>query len=312
MQCRHLMLHAACAVLAAAASAPALGQNLLTDPSFEDGVVSACDQAIMPDTWESLNLTPDTYSFDCDVAMGLGPMAFGNFPSLPAAHSGLRFAAGAETADITPESFGQIVSGLVPGDTYRFSGFFARSDRHTGAGEFEVWMADATDPMARVYVGSLGSAATQGAWTEDAVEFTMPNLGASQYLELWPHALTDPAACYMAADDLALEWVASPVAAPAPHTRTAGATLALASRTPVRGVAQFAITLPAASAVRVTIHDAGGRLIATLCDGPRAAGRTLVAWDGQVRGAVAASGVYTAQLSVGGRTVAEQLCLVVR
>ncbi len=301
-------------VLAVAATACLAGttaaQNLLTDPGFEEGLVSDCAQALMPDTWQTLALTPDTYSFDCETAMGLGPAAFGNFPSLPAAHGGLRFAAGAETWDITPESFGQLVSGVVPGDLYHVSGFFARSDRLLGAGGFDVYMADAADPMNRVHVATIGALAVPGEWSQDDAEFVMPNLGTTQYIEFWPHAMSDPAECYIAADDLGLEWVGS-VAVDGPGERLSGATLELASAAPVRGAARFGVTLPRDGAARVTVVDAGGRCVATLCDGARTAGRSVLTWDGTVHGVRAANGVYTAQLRLDGRIVAERRCLLV-
>jgi hypothetical protein len=51
--------------------------------------------------------------------------------------------------------------------------------------------------------------------------------------------------------------------------------------------------LPAASSVRLSIHDAGGRLIRTLVDEDRGAGPHAISWDGKTdSGAEASSGIY--------------------
>jgi len=55
--------------------------------------------------------------------------------------------------------------------------------------------------------------------------------------------------------------------------------------------------LPAAGPVRLTIHDARGRLVATLVQGQQPAGALSVAWDGRDQaGRAVASGVYHARL----------------
>jgi hypothetical protein len=55
--------------------------------------------------------------------------------------------------------------------------------------------------------------------------------------------------------------------------------------------------LPRAGAVNVSVHDAAGRLVRELSNGPRAAGRHEVEWDGRdTAGRRAASGVYFVRL----------------
>jgi photosystem II stability/assembly factor-like uncharacterized protein len=58
------------------------------------------------------------------------------------------------------------------------------------------------------------------------------------------------------------------------------------------------VRLTAGGTARLTIHDATGRAIATLVDGPLAAGRHPVGWDGRTAsGEPAAAGVYFARLN---------------
>ena len=58
-------------------------------------------------------------------------------------------------------------------------------------------------------------------------------------------------------------------------------------------------SLDAPSRLRLTVHDASGRLVTTLVDGPGAPGIHAVAWGGRdARGAQVASGVYFLRLEV--------------
>ncbi|MCB9514387.1 MAG: hypothetical protein H6694_08765 [Candidatus Latescibacteria bacterium] len=71
--------------------------------------------------------------------------------------------------------------------------------------------------------------------------------------------------------------------------------------------------LEAAGQVRLEILDAQGRSIRRLLDAPLSAGPGYVLWDGHDdRGALAASGVYLARLSVDGREAGRQKLLLVK
>lgn len=62
--------------------------------------------------------------------------------------------------------------------------------------------------------------------------------------------------------------------------------------------AEIALTLPGAGPVRLAVHDAAGRRLATLVDGHLPAGRHLVVWNGRdAAGRDAASGVYWVRAS---------------
>ncbi|MHB8078115.1 MAG: FlgD immunoglobulin-like domain containing protein [Candidatus Krumholzibacteriia bacterium] len=73
---------------------------------------------------------------------------------------------------------------------------------------------------------------------------------------------------------------------------------------------ELAFVLGAAAHVRLTLHDARGRLVAVLTDADRAAGRHAVIWNGtDARGRPAPSGAYFARLRVGGETRVGRLVL---
>jgi flagellar hook assembly protein FlgD len=61
----------------------------------------------------------------------------------------------------------------------------------------------------------------------------------------------------------------------------------------------------------LTIHDAAGRLVRRLVDGPCAVGTQSVQWDGRIEdGGVAPAGVYFARLQANGVTRTGKLVLV--
>lgn len=80
--------------------------------------------------------------------------------------------------------------------------------------------------------------------------------------------------------------------------------------TPMRGNGRIEFLLPREGAVRLTIVDLRGREIAVLADGPLAAGRHSLAWDGRSHGATARAGLYFVLLQAEGRRWAQRLVLV--
>ncbi|MEP7027767.1 MAG: FlgD immunoglobulin-like domain containing protein, partial [Candidatus Eisenbacteria bacterium] len=86
----------------------------------------------------------------------------------------------------------------------------------------------------------------------------------------------------------------------------AGIELAFAGANPARGEARFALTLPAAAAVRATVFNPAGRRVAILRSGElRPAGRELVRWDGRDAGGRSAPpGVYALEVEAGGARAA--------
>jgi len=77
---------------------------------------------------------------------------------------------------------------------------------------------------------------------------------------------------------------------------------------PISAPGLIRFTLPGAGAVRVTLHDALGRRVATLADRDFAAGRSAIAWDGRdQKGNRLAPGVYFLMLEGDGFAAANKI-----
>jgi flagellar hook assembly protein FlgD len=69
--------------------------------------------------------------------------------------------------------------------------------------------------------------------------------------------------------------------------------------------------LPADCRVLLEVYDAAGKKVATLVDGPRRAGKSVVRWDGRNgEGNRLASGVYFYRLRVAGDTITRKMVLL--
>jgi len=94
------------------------------------------------------------------------------------------------------------------------------------------------------------------------------------------------------------------VAAAAPS----GARLDASYPNPFQGTATIAYGVERDQVVRITIHNALGRRVATLADGRAETGRHALTWDGRdATGAPVGSGVYWVRLESGGVTASEPL-----
>ena len=79
---------------------------------------------------------------------------------------------------------------------------------------------------------------------------------------------------------------------------------------PSTGSAEISFRLPEAGPVRLIVVDAAGRQVAVLQDGPMAAGRHTLHWDGRTgSGDRALSGVYFYTLTAGSRTMTQRVVL---
>ncbi len=74
---------------------------------------------------------------------------------------------------------------------------------------------------------------------------------------------------------------------------------------PTAGALTIRFSLPSASTVTLDVVDATGRRVATLADGPHAAGAHAVAWPARV-----ASGVYTLRLATPGAALSRRVAVV--
>lgn len=112
----------------------------------------------------------------------------------------------------------------------------------------------------------------------------------------------------LAAADYIVRWHRAVSAAPLP---TAPALVLHPGRpNPFNPATTIAFELGAAGPVRVTIHDARGRLVRELVDDVRGAGAHAVTWDGRdERGRALPSGVYLCRLQGGGTETTSKLVL---
>ena len=91
---------------------------------------------------------------------------------------------------------------------------------------------------------------------------------------------------------------------------TAPARLAIESGrpNPFREATVLGFTLPADGPVRLALYDCAGRCVRTLLDGPEAAGRRELRWDGRdAHGVALAAGVYFARLETAAGSVERKL-----
>jgi hypothetical protein len=82
----------------------------------------------------------------------------------------------------------------------------------------------------------------------------------------------------------------------------------LGAPNPFRSATTLRFTLPERAEVRLTVHDAAGRVVRRLLDGPRGAGPHRTIWDGRdSEGAPLPAGVYFSRLEVGDRAESAKL-----
>ncbi|MBM3316503.1 MAG: hypothetical protein FJY75_01495 [Candidatus Eisenbacteria bacterium] len=96
-----------------------------------------------------------------------------------------------------------------------------------------------------------------------------------------------------------------------PWARPVRASLGVAGAHPMPGRVALALALPGASIARLTIHDAGGRRVATLLEELLPPGRREAVWSGRDdAGRPAAPGVYFARLRAEGEIVSARFLLL--
>jgi hypothetical protein len=87
--------------------------------------------------------------------------------------------------------------------------------------------------------------------------------------------------------------------------------LSAPSPNPARGATRIAFGLPRAGRVRLSVYDAGGRLVRTLADGGREAGAYSLAFDARdERGRALGAGLYLVRLEADGRSLVRRFAVV--
>jgi hypothetical protein len=93
-------------------------------------------------------------------------------------------------------------------------------------------------------------------------------------------------------------------------TEVTGSILAVAP-TPFRESVTIRTSLAKAGRVRLTVHDASGRLVRTVLDGGQAGGAATYAWNGRnVSNETVAPGIYFIRLEGGGRVSVKKVLLI--
>ena len=96
-----------------------------------------------------------------------------------------------------------------------------------------------------------------------------------------------------------------------PQPEDAASSLRLRCASPARFPCAMVYDLPRAARVEISVYDASGRLVRSLREGARSAGRHTTEWDGRdAGGAEVASGVYFAKLEAGDQTVLGRLVVL--
>lgn len=105
-------------------------------------------------------------------------------------------------------------------------------------------------------------------------------------------------------------WVDSVTPVAVPGESDSRLSLAIVGANPFRERVSFAYTLSAPSPTRIAVHDAAGRIVATLVHGPQTAGAHTVAWNGRDgTGRTVPAGLYFVRLNA---ERAERVVRVVR
>lgn len=176
-------------------------QEFLPDGGFETGTVPPCNQGYLPAPWVQASYTypgADVWVADCNASGGLQINQWGHFPPSFQPHGGLRFATGWSAAN---EAFATPLTGnLVPGLTYRISGWFVASLYHSGHSGYDVYLSSTPMRQTGYYIGSIGINATTSVWTQHFLDFQAPP--AVSWLVLDPRTDDNN---YIGVDDLSLQ-----------------------------------------------------------------------------------------------------------
>jgi pimeloyl-ACP methyl ester carboxylesterase len=211
--------------------------------------------------------------------------------------------------------------------------FAGSNDCVTPPADHQIPMYEALPPVCKAYVNLTGASHCQFA----AYNFTCglgegscpsPMLSRSEqqaivieYLLSWLRAhLEGDGASWIAFETLLasdarttyLEECALTGVAAGPSEAPPAQALSLTARpNPFNPSTTILLTLPAPVRGRVLVHDASGRLVRTLFEGPLPSGTVLIVWDGSDDAdKISPSGVYFARIEAGGAARTAKLVLV--
>ncbi len=187
----------------------------------------------------------------------------------------------------------------LPLDRYEVAGV------EVGAGNAQ-WLALHEALDGQVVLGLVGLAPDRPAGEPETLELTLRLTSRSGGAAGGEIALADVQASGRDGVTLDLTGTTASVPLPAPAT-----TMLSARPNPFSGATRLSLALERAAAVEVSVHDLGGRRVATLFRGPLPAGVHEFTWDGaRADGATAAHGVYFVRARVDGERLTRKLVLL--
>jgi hypothetical protein len=175
-----------------------------------------------------------------------------------------------------------------------------------------AYLRASTDGVSWTTVWENGGEITDGSW--QLVEYDLASIadGAPEVYLRWVMGTTDGSWQFSGwnLDDIEIRALTTAVTA-APETPPLATRLHGAAPNPFNPRTDVRFTLARAVEARLTVHDARGRLVQVLNDGPLSAGDHALAWDGVDRqGRRLGSGVYFARLVADGEVQTSKLVLV--
>ncbi len=297
----------------------ASAQNLLVDPSFEEGFVVNCNQGHAPETW--FNFSSDVFSENCQTKPGIPLGTFGHFGNLVGAYDGLRFMGGWGNDGTNGEPFGQELSfPLSAGNCYELSGGFTLSAKvifdHPGV--FDIYISPTTSFSDGIMVASIGGVAQSGLWTADSVTFEVPaGYNDAANIIFQPRALPGFSSTYPAADGLVLteievDCVTSAVGESGDNLGMANIGLLSQNHpNPFNPSTVIKFEMKADGPVKLMVYSLDGRLVRSLVDDHRAPGIYTARWSGNDdRGVHVASGTYLYRLTTTNYTELKMMTLL--
>ncbi len=249
---------------------------------FDIGDVFCCARSILhPGVRDSVHGSPDP---SLRVIFG-APAGTGGVLEVPVTLRGDHPIGGAQ------------LSFSYPGDRYEVSDVAFPED--------PAWLGLYQDAGGRVDVGLLDVSGDAGAGPLER-QFTLR-------LALRPGAEPDGRVTLVGSDiaDPAGATVLANLGAPSVDLHGASLEFTPPRPNPFGRATRFALTLPKASDLAITVHDVSGRTVATLHRGAATPGAHSFTWDGtRGDGSRAADGIYFIRARVDGETVARKVVLL--
>jgi hypothetical protein len=283
--------------------------NVSHDLLGEDGLTPY----VMPDSldFDTMVYDPGTNSLVLAKADHVSPKILCADPlqtcivRLPLDPTGTRVAGPAVGTQVNPNATNQedrvVGTGILPSGEVLIA-----VDTNTNLVEDRLWLLDPRTMSTRLYAqnGGYAGAASMAAATYSAVRDEVVILDSLNHVLRWFAEADTSLVGSSVSDSLGARFDGASshfveIRRPAPPTgvplvaQGAEWSVAPASPNPFRDATRISFRIPASGHVRVTVHDAAGRLVRSLSDRRFSAGAQTTAWDGRDgAGRPTATGTY--------------------